>query len=117
MICPECQRFNQRSIIRITRTTPGSLAKDHYFDEDGVEHTHNPNVVVTEYSCSNGHRFAERSSWQCWCGYKACEQEIVVPTELAPAAVAVPTGPPVRTSSGKVITSAERARLNERNRR
>jgi hypothetical protein len=117
LICPACFASHQRSTVRITRTTPGAQSKDHYFDEDGAEHSHNPNVVVTEYECSNGHRFAERSSWQCWCGYKVCEQEIVV---MAPPSDVVGVqlyDQARRLSSGKVITGAERARLNERNRR
>ncbi len=82
MICPTCSTTNQRSTVRVIRTTPGKLEKVHFWDEDGVEHYHNPNVIVTELECSNGHRFAERSSWECSvCGYKACEAEIVEPAE------------------------------------
>jgi len=79
MICPTCLAASQRSTVRVVRTwrlTPEAKV-DKYFDEEGAEHSHDPRVVMTEFGCSNGHRFAERSSWQCWCGYMACKQEIV----------------------------------------
>jgi hypothetical protein len=120
VLCPVCANTAQRSTVRITRTNSGALPKDHYFDEEGAEHSHNPNIVVTEYSCSNGHRFAERSSWQCHCGYRACEQEIVVTPEPPPTVVGYTQhgdavhGAVTRSSSGKVITAAERAALNEK---
>lgn len=116
MKCPTCVSENERSIVHVRGSRSGQLPKDHYFDEDGEEHIHNPNVVVTEYECSNHHRFAERSSWQCHvCGYKACEAEIVVapPTLIGHTASGAEVHS-VRTSSGKVITSAERKALNER---
>jgi hypothetical protein len=113
MICPTCASTNERSTVRVIRTTPGALPKDHFWDEDGNEHSHNPNVIVTEYQCSNSHRFAERSSWECCvCGYKACEAEIVVATQ--PETPAAAEGPPVRSSSGRVISSAERAAINQK---
>ncbi len=83
MLCPHCQAAGQRSVVDIVRCTQGKDPKRTFWDEDGVEHHHNPNVSVTEYRCSNGHTFAERSSWECQCGYKVCEAEIVT----TPAAI------------------------------
>lgn len=89
MICPTCSAAGQVSEVRDLRCDNGKLPKDHFFDATGQEHFHNPNVVVTEFQCSNGHRFAERSSWQCHvCGYKVCDAEIVVgeaPVATVPA--------------------------------
>lgn len=81
MLCPACQREGKRSIVRITTdATKAALAdklpKNHYFDEDGQEHSHDPNIIRTDYRCSNDHVFYELSSWGCWCGYKACEAEV-----------------------------------------
>jgi hypothetical protein len=90
VLCPHCRQAGQLSTVRVLRTTEPKAPKDHYFDEQGAEHSHNPNIVITEFVCSNGHRFAERSSWECWCGYKACEAGIVEPTvagDEAPAAI------------------------------
>jgi hypothetical protein len=80
--CPTCSAAGQRSTVRITTSaTKAALADklptDHFWDEDGVEHHHNPNIIRTDYMCSNGHRFYERSSWECGCGYKACGAEVV----------------------------------------
>jgi hypothetical protein len=82
MLCPQCQASGQRSIVRVERTgTPDQKQQtDVFWDEAGDHHSHNPNIVVTEYKCSNGHHFAERSSWECPCGWKACEAELVTTT-------------------------------------
>jgi hypothetical protein len=80
MICPTCSAAGQRSTLRIIPAKPAihPLPKDEYFDEAGEWHSHNPNVIITHYRCSKGHKFSERSSWQCSvCGYKACEAEVL----------------------------------------
>lgn len=84
MFCPTCQNSAQRSTVRIiVDKTIKSIYRDipptdHFWDEDGVEHSHNPNVIVTNYVCSLGHKFSERSSWECTsCGWKVCEAEVV----------------------------------------
>lgn len=89
MMCPTCQRTNQRSIVRVALVNgvaPGvaTLKKpalsDHFYDEEGREHSHNPNIVTTVYTCSHGHRFQEKSSWGCpSCDYMAQKAEV---TEL-----------------------------------
>lgn len=85
MICPACHSSGKRSVVRVALIdghAPGAISvkkrapNDHFYDEQGVEHSHNPNVIVTVYTCSFGHRFQERSSWECHCGYKACEAEV-----------------------------------------
>jgi hypothetical protein len=80
MICPHCADACQRSTVRQLRTwkLDPEAKPDRYFDEDGNEHSHDPRIVMTEFACSMGHRFAERSSWQCAsCGYMACKAELV----------------------------------------
>jgi hypothetical protein len=77
--CPICIAAGLRSVVRDIRFTNPKLKRDHFWDEEGVEHFHDPSVIVTEYECSNGHHFAERSSWQCHvCGYRACEAVLLV---------------------------------------
>lgn len=92
MTCPHCHATCngiehddcQLSTVRIVKESAITKAlfrdvppTDHFWDEYGNEHSHNPNVIVTNYVCSNGHKFSERSSWQCACGWMACKQEIV----------------------------------------
>jgi hypothetical protein len=88
VICPTCQRTNQRSIVRVALVNgaaPGAVSlkkptpSDHFYDEEGAEHSHNPNITTTVYTCSNGHRFQEKSSWQCPCGWMVQQAEV---TEL-----------------------------------
>lgn len=120
MICPQCHRTCngiehdacQRSTVRIVRTTDPKLPRDHYWDEDGNEHSHNPSVIVTEFECSNGHRFAEQSSWQCHvCGYMACPQEII----LAPEPQPIPAGAERRPAgNSRTITAEQRAEINRK---
>ncbi len=77
MICTKCRDSGQRSIIHILGTKQTQVPRDVFFDEDGEEHNHNPNIVTTQYRCSNGHRFEERSSWQCHCGWMKLKAVIV----------------------------------------
>lgn len=94
MICPHCHptcngiehdgcQLSTVRVAKINGVPPGApqpdrQPKDHFFDEHGVEHSHDPNVVVTEFKCSNGHRFIERSSWQCFsCDFMACRAEVI----------------------------------------
>jgi hypothetical protein len=78
VICRLCQDSGQLSTIRVVKTNSGHLQKIHFWDEQGEEHHHNPNVVRTWFRCSNGHQFEERSSWECCvCGFKACEAQVV----------------------------------------
>lgn len=79
MLCPTCQSTGKRSTVRMHGNRPpgDQKPKDHFFDEDGAEHSHNPNIIRTNYRCSLGHHFFELSSWECWCGYKACEAQVV----------------------------------------
>jgi hypothetical protein len=88
MICPTCREAGQRSTVRLYANRPpgDQLPKDHYYDESGAEHSHNPNIFRTNFRCSLGHTFFELSSWECWCGYKACVAHVVasrVPTKGA----------------------------------
>lgn len=77
MICKKCQEAGLRSTIRVLGTKKGQVPKDFFFDEDGVEHSHDPNIVTTLLRCSNGHRMEEKSSWGCGaCDYKACEATV-----------------------------------------
>jgi hypothetical protein len=77
----------------------------------------NKYVVVTEFECSNGHRFAERSSWQCFCGYMAYPQEMVAATERVPiletdeGCVTVERRP---AGNSRVISAEERKALNQK---
>lgn len=122
MICPHCHptcngiehEGCQRSTIRIVPGKPPTdIPKDQFFDEDGVWHSHNPNIIVTQYRCSNGHRFAERSSWECGeCGYKACEAEIIA----APPADPVPAQGAQRRGAGVVLTAEQRKAINDKKR-
>ena len=76
MICEECREAGLRSIVRVDSSKQSKMASQHFFDEQGQEHSHNPNVAHTFFRCSNGHRFEETSSWECFCGWKVCEAKI-----------------------------------------
>lgn len=76
MICTKCRESGLRSTVHNVGTSQTQMPKEHFFDEDGEEHHHNPNIVRTLFRCSNGHRFEERSSWQCQCGWMACKATI-----------------------------------------
>ena len=76
MICEQCREEGKLSIVRVDSTKQSRMPTNHFFDEQGQEHSHNPNPVHTRFRCSNGHCFEEISSWQCWCGYMVCKAQI-----------------------------------------
>jgi hypothetical protein len=42
-----------------------------FTDEDGIVHDHDPNTFGAEHWCSMGHRWYQRWTHTCWCGYGA----------------------------------------------
>jgi hypothetical protein len=40
-----------------------------YYDQDGKQHSHDPNLHTTAYECSNGHTWVENKRRECWCGW------------------------------------------------
>ncbi len=70
MKCPECVALGQRSTVQDHGGSVTCMGFSSYYDEDGKRHSHDPNTRTMGYSCSNGHRWTERSSGSCWCGWK-----------------------------------------------
>lgn len=67
MICEQCKKEGRKS-----RVFPGAsectlMMYMRFYDEDGREHLHDPNVTTTYYSCSNGHSWREDTRHKCWC--------------------------------------------------
>lgn len=76
MICPICEREDRKSCVYVhgTSTTLVAYFNTDYYDEDGKHHNHDDNCRITNYSCSNGHRFTFRRRNSCWCGWKGKEE-------------------------------------------
>jgi hypothetical protein len=68
MTCPECVKEAKRSVVYVGASSVTCMMYEHYFDEDGKEHVHNPNTTSTHYSCSQGHSWVEGTRGKCWCG-------------------------------------------------
>lgn len=61
MICPVCKELNQKSTVRDMGSSSTLLAwSPGHWDEDGnyVQHE-NPNRIITDFRCSNGHIFSQ----------------------------------------------------------
>jgi len=68
MKCPKCVAEGSKSQVRVLNSSTTCLAGDQYYDEEGRHHWHDPNTTFTEYRCSLGHNFAERTKHRtCWC--------------------------------------------------
>lgn len=57
MICPVCKKEGKKSRITIGESSCTLMNPMSYYDEDGRFHSHDPNAVTTNHSCSNGHKF------------------------------------------------------------
>ena len=70
--CPDCKVKNFQSEIHITGCSTTLLAWSPYYDKDGKQHLHDPNVLTINYKCSKGHTWNEKDviRWTCGCNAK-----------------------------------------------
>ncbi len=59
--CRECVATGKRSTVTGGAPMSTLLGTSRYWDKEGNQHIHDPNVTATEYSCSNGHKWTERN--------------------------------------------------------
>lgn len=55
MLCHECQKENEESIVTRGVTLSTLIHVSVHFDRKGGEHYHDPNTYTTDYTCSRGH--------------------------------------------------------------
>jgi hypothetical protein len=65
MFCKECKAENKKSKVYVGSQTTTLLGWFPYYDEDGEFHNHDPNTITTNYSCSNGHIWSEKTKSKC----------------------------------------------------
>lgn len=69
MICETCKAEGRTSRVFERGSSTTLIYSVPWFDENGQRHDHNPNATTTGYDCSNGHRWAVKSTPSCWCGW------------------------------------------------
>ena len=74
MICPECKKQGLKSKVYQWGTSSTLLYWQPFYDEDGKLHCHNRNTIMTDYDCSNGHHWVDKSIGSCWCGWSDDEE-------------------------------------------
>jgi len=71
MICHQCKQLDLKSRVYRGSSSVTLRVAHQFYDEDGKEHYHNPNVRTTAFHCSNGHSWIEKESkTKCWCGWE-----------------------------------------------
>jgi hypothetical protein len=65
MICEKCRGEGQRSTVEIGPSFTTAAMGRTFYDEEGAHHRHDPNTTTTEYSCSRGHKWQERTRSAC----------------------------------------------------
>ena len=68
MKCKECIKQDLKSSIYIEHTTITLMCASSYYDEDGLYHHHDSNVLTTGYKCSNNHKWSIDSKTPYMCG-------------------------------------------------
>ena len=63
--CPQCNEADIRSTVTGHDESTTLLMDYQYYDEDGRYHSHDPNWTSSDYRCSNGHQWTERSQNGC----------------------------------------------------
>lgn len=79
MKCLRCVEEGKTSKVYSEGGTSTLMTTSVFWDEEGNKHCHNPNINVSGYRCSNGHRFSIKSRAQC--PEKSCpihQQEVEV---------------------------------------
>lgn len=69
MICQECQKSGTTSRVYESYTVTTSLMGEQFYDEEGRQHFHDPNIDTHEYACSKGHKWHHQRTRGCWCGW------------------------------------------------
>lgn len=65
MKCKYCVALGKRSRLTVRESFRTAAGWSPYFDEDGVYHRHDMNMVTTTYTCSNGHSVHETVKPAC----------------------------------------------------
>lgn len=59
-ICPACSREGHKpEWIQAGHSSTTLMDSRPYWDKQGRYHDHNPNTIMTSYSCSMGHKWSE----------------------------------------------------------
>jgi len=67
--CPKCHKQGLESEVLTGLSESTAAYCPVFYDEEGKMHSHDRNIHKTKYSCSNGHRWTEKVSGICWCGW------------------------------------------------
>lgn len=60
MKCLQCVKEGKKSKVYIGGSSTTLLGVSRYYDEDGNYHVYDPNIITTNYLCSNGHFWSEQ---------------------------------------------------------
>ena len=65
MKCPECVKLGMKSVLHASGGITTLMCGQYFYDEDGVYHSHDPNLTTTEWHCSQGHQGYKREKKAC----------------------------------------------------
>lgn len=80
MKCGRCVEQGLKSRLHSHGGTKTLMGWSPYYDEDGVFHKHDPNLMTKYYQCSNGHRMVVKDCAQCpteGCDYGRDSEEVI----------------------------------------
>ena len=75
MICPECKKQEKKSCVYPGMSSITAMYFPPFYDEEGHYHDHDANTTTTDYSCSNGHKWIEKTTGSCCCGWPDKEKK------------------------------------------
>ncbi len=76
MKCPECIKEGLKSSVCPGGSSTTLLCCPPFYDEDGKYHDHDRNWTTYDFTCSNGHIWAESSQGSCWCGWPEKKERV-----------------------------------------
>lgn len=72
MRCPTCVQKKDPHYVYREQRVPTTKESTVFWDNDDVEHIHNPNYWVANYRCTHGHNFTRRETKE-FCPVEECD--------------------------------------------
>jgi hypothetical protein len=69
VFCPVCQQKGLKSKVFVGGARITAMCAEAFYDEEGIYHCHDPNIMTRDYRCSNGHVWQVKGHGNCPCGW------------------------------------------------
>jgi len=65
LVCAECWVKGERSRVTCVGVSKTLIDWTPFWDEEGNQHAHDPNVTTHAFACTRGHQFCRKETARC----------------------------------------------------